>query len=138
MATFEQVQEFDTSTLDSLEREFVRQLLGITGKAGTATYIESESRMSGLTGSQNQIVRGLLQDYNDIAFDTTSVLGGDKGVNFNPQRDKSLIANELRRMLYPSEQHEVGFIEVVPANAPMGSINMIPVTYEVGSQDEFS
>ncbi len=115
----------------------VRQILNITGRPGTATYIESEARMSGLTGAQNQIVRALLDDYSDISFDTTKAFG--KGTDYNPQRDKAAIAEELRRMLYPSaanELNEDGTVTIITYSSP-GTISFVPAEYLVGSQDEF-
>jgi len=135
MPTLDELRDLDGTPLDDLEREQVRQLLNITGKAGTATFIESETRMSLLTESQNRIVRGLLLDYDDIGFDTLFVQGGTKGADYNPQRDKAAIANELRRMLYPGASNEV---PDVSSYIPSGSIQFVPVEYVIGSQDEFN
>jgi hypothetical protein len=135
IATLEQIKDFDTAPLDDIERELVRQILNITGKAGTATYIESEVRMNLLTSAQNQVVRGLLLDYDAISFDTTFVVGGSSGANYNPQRDKEKIAFELRRMLYPNMTNEITE-EVAQNNLfAIGKIVAIPVTYKVGSKE---
>jgi len=135
--TFEEISDLSPLTLNSLEREIVRQLLSITGKAGTATYIDSETRMSALTASQNQIVRGLILDYNDILLDTTKALGGSKGVNYDPERDKEAIARELRRLLYPSSVNEAPD-EDTEGFSPLGSIHFIPTVYKSGNQGNFS
>jgi hypothetical protein len=135
LATLEQIREFDTTPLDDIERELVRQILNITGKAGTATYIESEVRMNLLTGPQNQLVRGLLSDYDEISFDTTFVSGGSNGANFNPQRDKEFIARELRRMLYPNSTNEITEEVAESHLLSIGKILAIPVSYEIGSKE---
>ena len=137
MASLEQIRNFDTTQLEDIEREMVRQILNITGKAGTATYIESELRMSLLTGSQNQIIRGLLLDYDDIQFDTTYVSGGPSGASYNPQRDKDAIAKEIRRMLYPNSSNEITEEDSQANLFAVGQLLMIPVEYKVGS-DELS
>jgi hypothetical protein len=135
MPSLDEIRDLDTTPLDDLEREFVRQILNITGKSGTATYIESEVRMNLLTSSQNQIVRGLLLDYEDIQFDTTYAAGGTSGANFNPQRDKELIARELRRMLYPGSVNEITE-EIAESNLlAVGKILAIPVQYKIGSSE---
>lgn len=137
MPTLTQIQGKPSTPLDSLEREIVRQLLSITGKAGSATYVESETRMNLLTPSQCQLVRGLLEDYDDISLDTTKALGGKQGVNYDPERDKEAIARELRRILYPSAANEtVG--EDDEEYAPLGAIHFIPVEYKTGNQGNFS
>jgi hypothetical protein len=139
MPTFEQIQEKDTIALDDLEREMVRQILGIVGKAGTATYVESEIRMAALTGVQNQIIRAIIDDYSDISFDTTYVAGGSKGTNYNPQRDKEYIANELRRMLYPSAIHETTSItEIEETLSAFGTIQFVPIEYKIGTEGELT
>jgi hypothetical protein len=111
----------------------VRQIVGITGKAGTATFIESEARMSLMSNSQNQIVRALLLDYDDISLDTLYVSGGTKGANMSLPRNREAIANELRRILYPTSTNEDPGTSVF---IPLGAISFIPVVYDVGVPDE--
>lgn len=135
MATFQQLQDFDTTPLDDLEKEVVRQIIGISGKAGTATYIESNTRMSALTASQNQVVRGILLDYDGIGLDTLSVSGGQKGANYSAPRDREALASELRRILYPSASNDDPGTSTFTT---MGAINVVPVTYLTGDQDNFS
>lgn len=135
MPTLGVIQDQLTTPLNDLEKEMVRQIVGITGKAGTATFIESEARMSLMSTSQNQIVRALLLDYDDISFDTLYVSGGSKGANFSVPRDKEAIANELRRILYPSEANETPEISVYSA---LGTIHFIPIEYDIGVKEERS
>jgi hypothetical protein len=135
MPSIDEIRDLDDSTLDDLEREFVRQILNITGKAGTATYIESEARMNLLTPSQCQVVRALLLDYSDIQFDTTKAQGNGK--DYDPQRDKAYIANELRRMLYPSAVNDDPSLENGGSYVPAGTLTMVRAEYAVGS-DELS
>lgn len=135
MATLAVIADQETGPLTDLEKELVRQLLGITGKAGTATYIDSNARMELLTAPQRQIVRALLLDYDDISFDTTKAQG--KGEDYDPERDKAAIAKELRRMLYPNTANMFPEdSDNSTAYIPAGTIQMIPVVYKVGS-DEF-
>ena len=112
----------------------MRQIIGITGRAGTATFIESESRMAALLPSQCQVVRGILLDYDNVGLETLSVLGGQKGANYNIPRDKEALATELRRMLYPSASNDSP--ELGSSYTPVGSISVIPVTYLVGDQTD--
>lgn len=135
MATLAQIKAQSKAPLKDLERELVRQILSITGKAGSATYIESEARMTGLTLSQCQVVRALLLDYDDIGFDTTKAQG--LGRDYDPERDKDRLAGELRRILYPSTIHESPEDGDGSGYVPSGTIQMIPVVYQVGS-DELS
>jgi len=135
MATRTTIEEQDSNPLDDLERELVRQILGIIGKVGTATYIESEARMDLLTSSQCQIIRALLLDYDDISLDTLYVAGGSKGANYSPQRDKEEIAKELRRMLYPSVANENPSSSTYTT---LGTISFIPVEYRTGTEGELS
>ncbi len=135
MATRETIEEQDSNPLNDLERELVRQILRIIGKAGTAVYIESEARMELLTAPQCQIIRALLLDYDDISLDTLLVSGGSRGANYSPQRDKEEIAKELRRMLYPSIANEDSEASTY---APFGTFNFIPVEYKIGTEGELS
>ena len=135
MATRAIIEDQDSNPLNDLERELVRQILGIIGKAGTATYIESEARMELLSAPQTQIIRALLLDYDDISFDTLFVVGGNRGANYSPQRDKEAIANELRRMLYPTDANEDPSTSTYTT---YGTINFIPVEYKIGSEGELS
>jgi hypothetical protein len=126
--------DFDDSPLDDLERELVRQILEIDGRAGTAIYIDSEARMEGLTPSQCQLVRLVLEDADEIGIDTTKVKGGQKGADIDPQRDESKAAKLLRRMLYPTDKNDpLNFIEP-PA---LGAFQFIQAEYIIGSQTEF-
>jgi hypothetical protein len=133
MATREIIEEQDDSPLEDLERELVRQIVGITGKPGTATYIESNARMSALLPVQTQIVRALILDYDDIGLDTLSVAGGSRGANFDVQRDREAIATELRRMLYPSAANEAPEESTYTS---VGTIHMIPIEYITGPEGE--
>lgn len=133
MATLAVISSQVTTPLTDLEKEIVRQLLGITGKAGTATYIDSDARMSSLMPPQRQIVRALLLDYDDISFDTTKAKG--KGEDYDPERDKAAIAGELRRMLYPRTENEDVISITDTSFTPLGTIKMLPVIYKVGSDE---
>jgi hypothetical protein len=138
MATLSVIQEQDTGALTDLEKELVRQLLSITGKAGTATYIDSNTRMVNTTPAQRQIIRALLLDYDDISFDTTKARGGSEGTDYDPERDKAAIVKELRRMLYPSLSNDSpDLVDATNSFVPEGTIRMVPVIYKVGS-DELS
>jgi len=135
MATLATIEEQDSGPLTDLEKELVRQLLQITGKAGSATYIDSNARMETLTSPQCQIVRALLLDYDDISFDTTKAKG--KGEDYDPERDKAAIASELRRMLYPSLSND-SIVDITDIHfTPLGTIKLVPVNYKVGT-DELS
>lgn len=130
MATLELIRSQLDDSLDELEREMVRQVIGIDGKAGSANRTESEVRMDALLPEQNQIVRALLIDYDDISFDTTRIHGGGDGVDVDPTRNKLAIANELRRMLYPTEYHDP-----LLTTDNGSSIKFIPITYNTGSAE---
>ena len=135
MATRSVIEAQDTTPLDSLERELVRQIINLTGRPGTATYIESEARMDALTASQCQIIRALILDYDEISLDTTRIFGGSRGADISAQRDREAIATELRRMLYPTSGMDVnGGLTVYTTS---GTIKMVPVEYQVGTQDDF-
>lgn len=127
--------DFDDSPLDDLERELVRQILGIDGRAGSAIYEESETRMDGLTPPQNQLVRLVLEDADEIGIDTTKVKGGSRGADIDPERDESKAAKLLRRMLYPTARNNdpLNFIDP-PA---LGALQFIQAEYIIGSQTEF-
>src|SRR4051812_25892769 len=101
MPTLSEIAGKPSTTLDDLEQEVVRQIIGVTGDAGSATWGDSHTRMLALTGQQNQIVRVLIDQYlEDIGFDTASISGGSNGVDYDPLRDKKGIAQELRRIIY--------------------------------------
>lgn len=126
--------DFDDSPLDDLERELVRQILGISGRAGSAIYIDSEERMDGLTAPQNQLVRLVLEDADEIGIDTTKVKGGNRGADIDPDRDESKAAKFLRRMLYPTSKNDpLNFIDPPAA----GALQFIQAEYIIGSQTEF-
>jgi hypothetical protein len=133
MATFAQIQDQEAGPLNDLEREIVRQILNITGVAGSATYLDSNARMTLLTGSQCRVVRALILDYDDIGFDTTKAQG--LGRDYDPERDKDRIAGELRRMLYPTDANNNPEDGSSGSYQPAGTIQMIPVTYGVGSNE---
>jgi hypothetical protein len=133
MASKELIEDQDDSVLDDLEKELVRQIVGITGRPGTATYVESNARMSELLPVQTQIVRALILDYDEIGLSTLSVIGGSRGANFDVQRDREAIATELRRMLYPTEANENPNISTY---SPLGTIHMIPIEYSTGPEGE--
>jgi hypothetical protein len=127
--------DFDDSPLDDLERELVRQILGIDGRAGSAIYVESETRMDGLTSPQNQLVRLVLEDADEIGIDTTKVKGGSKGADIDPERDESKAAKLLRRMLYPSARNNDPLNFINPPT--LGQLQFIAAQYEIGTQSEF-
>jgi hypothetical protein len=128
--------DFDDSPLDDLEREYVRRVLGINGRPGTATYIESDVRMAMLTPAQCQIVRVILEDVDAYGIDTTKAIGGSTGINYDPQRDTGYGANELRRMLYPTDANDP--MNVTVAQSLPGQLQFIEVEYKTGPQTEFN
>lgn len=104
MATRAQIEAQPTTPLTDVEREIVRQILGIDGRSTSAVYQDSDARMSALSGPQNQLVRALILDYDDLSLDTTRMAGN--GLDYDPTRNRMLIAAELRRLLYPGDRND--------------------------------
>ena len=129
MPNLTEIQSKPGTTLDDLEMEIVRQIIGVSGAADSANYQDSRTRMLALPSEQNKIVRVLIDQYlQDSAFDTTEIAGGSDGMNYSAQRDKQTIAAELERIVYGLEPNNED-------NVSSGSIKMIPVTYSTGSPD---
>lgn len=132
MPNFSEIHNQLTTPLTDLEREIVRQVLNITGEAGSANYIDSQTRMSGLTQSQNQVVRAIIASWlEDIGFDTTKTTDKSE-INYDTTRDRDALADELRRMLYPDSRNNPF---VTTDTLPVGSLTFIPINYGVGSDE---
>src|ERR1051326_3915647 len=131
MPNLTEIQSKPGTTLDDLEMEIVRQIIGVSGAADSANYQDSRTRMLALPSEQNKIVRVLIDQYlQDSAFDTTEIAGGSDGMDYSPVRDKNAIANELRRIVYGADFSNPDSDEQL-----QGVLRMIPVTYESGSKD---
>lgn len=134
--TLRPVEENIPSTpLDALEREYVRKVLGINGRAGSAIYVESENRISALTPAQCQIARIILYDIDAFGIDTTKVIGGNRGLNYDPERDEGKGARDLRRMLYPTDSNDPILTPAGPVGNAYGVIQSIPAEYKVGTNE---
>ena len=132
MPTLAQIQSQLTDALTSLQKEIVRHVIGINGRASSSVYIDSEERFTVLTDEQCQLVRALLTEYEDIENATTAIHGASDGLDVSFNRDRELIAQQLRRILYPTDLNDPNFTS---GTNPAGSLNFIPVTYSNGSAE---
>jgi hypothetical protein len=114
--------------LSPLEREFVRQIMGIDGKPGSAVREDSETRMVGLAPEQCQIVRALIyEDYEEIGLNQLRIEGGQKGVRLSLPENRKAVAAELRRMLYPTSANDPddpGFDGGIPTAGQLGFVQL--------------
>lgn len=132
MPTIDQIQSQSTSALTALEKEIVRHVIGINGVSSSDVYTDSESRMASLTPVQNQLVRALITEYENIDNATTAIYGGNDGLDVSFNRDRTLIASQMRRILYPTDINDPAYND---GTSTSGSLNFVPVTYGVGSAE---
>lgn len=131
MPTIAEIESQPSTPLNLLEKEIVRHIIGINGRISSSVYLDSEERFLLLSTAQNQLVRALIKDSEEIDNTTTAIHDGTDGLNVSFNRDRELIASQLRRIMYPTDLNDPNISQVVG----IGSLNFIPVTYGNGSSE---
>lgn len=133
MPTPDELREYDDSPLDDVERELVREALGIDGRAGEAVYDSSEARLALLTAPQNQLMRKYLTvDLPAVDEDRDiKVAGGTGGKYYTPGDRENWVLRAMRRLLYPDTYND----PTNTTNQPRSQFSQVPVVYASGSTE---
>lgn len=99
MATLAQIGAKSSSALTTLEKDHVREVLGLSSEPGTTEFTDLETLLDGLAAVRNQKVRAVLDDWDAIIPEPSKKSGGAQGIEYETGRHRYQVYADMSRAL---------------------------------------
>jgi len=118
-----------TATLTSDERDYIREVLGISPKSSDSKHRASEARFDVLTGYQNQSARYWIAAY-DAVGDSTILIDAE-GASISKARQRERYALALYNLVFADGTvTPLDNIDVTKYDETRPRISFVPMTFE--------
>jgi len=117
------------ATLTSDERNYIREVLGISDITSDAKYRASETRFTALSGYKNKSARYWLTQYDALGDKMTEI--NSEGADISKDRNRKRIALALYNLVFASNTvTPLDNIDVTKFDETRPRVSFVPMTFE--------